>query len=51
MIGNDFDVVTGGHVDVFTFLLTRGAKVCSTLNGSTVLMEAVDKNQVQSESL
>ena len=38
--------VSGGQLDVFTFLLKRGARVCTALNGSTVLMEAVDKNQV-----
>ena len=32
---------------MFTFLLKRGAKVDVAKNGCSVLMEAVDKNQVK----
>ena len=39
-------VLLGGHMDAFKFLLKKGANVCVALNGSTLLMEAVDKNQV-----
>ena len=34
---------------MFTFLLKRGAKIDVAKNGCSVLMEAVDKNQVKLE--
>ena len=42
----DLAVFAGGHLETFKFLLKRGARVCAALNGVTVLMEAVDKNKV-----
>ncbi len=36
---------TGNHVDAFKFLVKKGAKVCTALNGATPLMEAVDKGR------
>ena len=32
-------------MESFKYLLKRGARVCSALNGSTMLMEAVDKDK------
>lgn len=33
-------------MDGFKFLLKRGSTICTTVNGSTVLMEAVNRNRL-----
>ena len=33
-------------MDSFKFLLKKGSNICTTVNGSTVLMEAVNRNRL-----
>ena len=38
-------MIADGQMDSFKFLLKKGANICTTVNGSTVLMEAVNRNR------